>query len=207
MYPMTTYLLQGIILGFSAGITPGPMLGLVISQTLRYGWRAGNLVACAPLFTDIPIVILFVLVLGHLPTGILNWLSLLGGAFVIYLGVETIRTAGAEITINTRIASRRVFFSAVATNFLNPHPYLFWATVGSTLLLQSYAAGGIAVPLAFLATFYALLVSTKIAIALLVSRSQKWLKGRAYHYLLAGSGILLIGLGVLLAWEGLQHIV
>ncbi len=53
---MTAFLLQGIVLGFAAGISPGPMLGLVISQTLRYGWRAGNLVALAPLFTDIPII-------------------------------------------------------------------------------------------------------------------------------------------------------
>jgi hypothetical protein len=57
---MLAYLLQGIILGFAAGISPGPMLGLVISQTLRRGWRAGNLVAVAPLISAPPLP-----VLGH----------------------------------------------------------------------------------------------------------------------------------------------
>ncbi len=189
---MVAFLLQGIILGFAAGIAPGPMLGLVISQTLRYGWRAGNLVALAPLFTDIPIIVLLVVILGHVPLVVLNWLALVGGGFVIYLGVETVRTVGSEAAINTKAGSGRVLLSAVATNFLNPHPYLFWATVGSALLFQSYAVGGITASLAFLISFYALLVGAKLAIALLVSRSQSWLTGWAYRLLVVGSGALLI---------------
>jgi threonine/homoserine/homoserine lactone efflux protein len=203
---MTAFLLQGIILGFAAGISPGPMLGLVISQTLRYGWRAGNLVALAPLFTDIPIIVVLVVILGHVSLAVLNWLALVGGAFVIYLGIETLRAVGTEVTINTKAGSGRVLLSAVATNFLNPHPYLFWATVGSALLFQSYAVGGITASLAFLISFYALLVCAKLTIALLVSRSQGWLTGWAYRLLVVGSGALLIGLGVLLIWEGIEHI-
>ena len=203
---MTAFLLQGIVLGFAAGISPGPMLGLVISQTPRHGWRAGNLVALAPLFTDIPIIVLLVVILGHVPLAVLNWLALVGGAFVIYLGIETVRAVGSELTINTKAGSGRVLLSAVATNFLNPHPYLFWATVGSALLFQSYAVGGITASLAFLISFYALLVGAKLSIALLVSRSQSWLTGRAYRLLVVGSGALLVGLGMLLIWEGLKHI-
>lgn len=203
---MVAFLLQGIVLGFAAGISPGPMLGLVISQTLRYGWRAGNLVALAPLFTDIPIIVLLVVILGHVSLVVLNWLALVGGAFVIYLGIETVRSIGSEVAINTKAGSGRVLLSAVATNFLNPHPYLFWATVGSALLFQSYAVGGIAASLAFLTSFYVLLVGAKLAIALLVSRSQSWLTGRSYRLLVVGSGVLLTGLGVLLIWEGLEHI-
>jgi threonine/homoserine/homoserine lactone efflux protein len=203
---MIAFLLQGIVLGFAAGISPGPMLGLVINQTLRHGWRAGNLVALAPLFTDIPVIVLLVVILGHVSPVVLNWLALVGGAFVIYLGIETVREVGSEVTINTKADSRRILLSAVATNFLNPHPYLFWATVGSALLFQSYAVGGITASLAFLISFYVLLVGAKLAIALLVSRSQVWLKGRAYRLLVVGSGALLIGLGILLIWEGLEHI-
>jgi threonine/homoserine/homoserine lactone efflux protein len=184
----------------------GPNARLVISQTLHYRWRAGNLVALAPLFTDIPIIVLLMVILGRVPLVVLNWLALVGGAFVIYLGIETVRAIGSEVTINTKAGSRQVLLSAVATNFLNPHPYLFWATVGSALLFQSYAVGGITASLAFLISFYALLVGAKLAIALLVSRSQDWLTGRAYRLVVVGSGALLIGLGVLLIWEGLEHI-
>lgn len=203
---MLAYLLQGIVLGFAAGISPGPMLGLVVSQTLRHGWRAGNLVALAPLFSDIPIILVLVLILGHLPVAAIYWLAVVGGIFVIYLGVESIRTVGAVTTVKTEAKAGKVLFSAVATNLLNPHPYLFWATVGSALLLQSFAAGGFPASLTFLVSFYALLVGAKLMLAFLVSRSRHWLTGPVYRYLLIGSGLLLIGLGLLLIWEGAQHV-
>jgi threonine/homoserine/homoserine lactone efflux protein len=70
-------------------------------------------------------------------------------------------------------SSRRVLLSAVVTNFLNPHLYLFCATVGSAVLLQSFAVGGIATSAVFLGSFYLLLVGAKLVIAFLVSRSQR----------------------------------
>src|SRR6266852_651040 len=200
---MLAYLLQGIVLGFTAGISPGPMLGLVINQTLKHGWRAGSVTALAPLLSDMPIIILMVFVLGHLPQLMLHVLSLLGGAFVVYLGIETMRGIKSHIAVDKEVRPGRVLLPAVATNFMNPHPYLFWATVGGTLLLQSFAVGGIVTSAAFLLSFYTLLVGAKLGIVFLVSRSQSWLKGRMYRVLLIGSGMLLIGLGLLLIWEGL----
>jgi len=181
---MLAYLLQGIVLGFAAGISPGPMLGLVINQTLRRGWRAGNIVALAPLLSDAPIIVVMVLVLGHLPTFVLNIVSLLGGTFVVYLGIETVRSVRSEVAVDTQVGSGRILLPAVATNLMNPHLYLFWATVGGTLLIQSFVTVGIAASSAFVIGMYALLVGTKLGIA---------------------SGLLLVGLGLLLIWEGVQH--
>ena len=47
----------GLLLGAPSGIAPGPMLILIISETLRHGIRAGAKVACTPLLTDIPVVL------------------------------------------------------------------------------------------------------------------------------------------------------
>ena len=46
---------------------------------------------------------------------------------------------------------------------------------------------------------------TKLGIAFPVSRCQSWLKGRTYHALLIGGGLLLVGLGLLLAWQSEQN--
>ena len=48
----------GLLLGAPSGIAPGPMLILIISETLRHGIRAGAKVACIPLLTDIPVVLI-----------------------------------------------------------------------------------------------------------------------------------------------------
>ncbi len=203
---MFAALLLGLSYGFAAGVSPGPMLGLVITQTLQRGWRAGNLVALAPLFSDLPIVVLAVLVVGQLPPAALGWLGIVGGLFVIYLGVESIRStpdaaslgvAGAQSQSPARVLGR-----AVATNLLNPHPYLFWATVGAQLIVRTLA-GGVASMLLFLLGFYALLVGSKLLVALLVSRSRGWLGGRGYRRVLIGSGLLLAALGALLFRDGL----
>jgi threonine/homoserine/homoserine lactone efflux protein len=198
-----TYLLQGLVLGFAAGISPGPMLGLVIGQTLRRGWRAGNLVALAPLFSDLPIILLIVVILGHLPPAALHVLSLVGGAFVLYLGLETLRSLRGEITIAEMAREGRVLLPAVLANFLNPHPYLFWATVGGALLAHTFAAGGAWLSAGFLICFYALLVGAKLVVALLVNQGRNRLRGRTYRILLGGSGLLLLLVGASLIVDGI----
>lgn len=214
---MITALLLGISYGFTAGISPGPLLGLVITQTLQKGWRAGNLVALAPLCTDIPIILLIVLLESRLPPIIFSWLGIIGGLFVLYLGVETIRTTWRarnsnqeKIAIQEANAAGSTFTTmsrAMVTNALNPHPYLFWATVGAQLLVQSMRTSGFTGSVAFLLGFYALLVGTKLVLVLIINRSRNWLQGRTYQGILLASGILLLGLGLLLISEGVAGIV
>ena len=50
-------LLVGFLLGAPAGFSPGPMLVLIISETLRRGIHAGAKVAFMPLITDIPLLL------------------------------------------------------------------------------------------------------------------------------------------------------
>ena len=69
----------GLLLGAPSGFAPGPMLLLIISETLRHGKRAGAKVACIPLLTDAPIV----LASGLLFTKITNMNILLGGISII----------------------------------------------------------------------------------------------------------------------------
>ena len=55
---MISFLTTGAILGLSAGFAPGPLLTLVVSETLRYNVKEGIKVALAPIVTDLPIVVL-----------------------------------------------------------------------------------------------------------------------------------------------------
>jgi threonine/homoserine/homoserine lactone efflux protein len=189
------------------------MLGLVITQTLRRGWRAGHFVALAPLFSDLPIILLSVAVIELLPHAALGWLGIAGGLFVVYLGVESVRATPHhdaferdrdELVVHGSNAGapRDVLWRAVLTNLFNPHPYLFWATAGAQLLLRALASSGPVGAALFLSGFYTVLVGSKLLVALLVSRSRNWLGGRGYRRVLLGSGILLAGLGLLLLYDG-----
>jgi len=55
---MISFFMTGTLLGLSAGIAPGPLLTLVISETLQKDIKAGIRVALAPMFTDVPIIVI-----------------------------------------------------------------------------------------------------------------------------------------------------
>jgi len=139
-----SYLLLGLTLGLSAGITPGPLLTLVITASLRRGLRGGLLVALAPFITDAPIIALSLLLLDRLPPWAMTVVTLVGGLVVIYLGIDALRAArSAEVPGPTAAGGGqgRDLWKGALVNLLNPHPYIFWATVGGPALLAGWREG------------------------------------------------------------------
>jgi len=202
---LTEFFLTGAALGLAAGISPGPILALVVAQTLRYGRREGIIVAFAPLLSDIPIVVLSLLLMSRIPDSgaVMGAISIAGGLFLAALGLESIRAT--PLTAGTSTGAPRSLSKAVALNLLNPHVYLFWATVGTPLLLRGSASGP-AAPAAFLSAFYLCLVGSKVAVAVLLGRARHLLTGRAYVYILRALGAVLFLLAAWLFRDGLTRL-
>jgi threonine/homoserine/homoserine lactone efflux protein len=201
---MTGTLVFGAGLGLAAGLAPGPLLALVITQSVRHGTREGLKVAVAPLLTDVPIVALAVLLVAIVAGShqeLLAVVSLAGAAFVAFIAWETVRSAPpgpGAVGPPSRSWTR-----GAVVNALNPHPYLFWTMVGAPQLILAWKAGpGEAA--AFLAGFYICLIGTKAAVAALAGRSAGFLGGRAYRVVLVVLGLLLAAFAVLMAIEGVR---
>ena len=98
---MINFLTIGIILGLSAGFAPGPLLTLVISETLQQNIKSGVKVALAPIITDLPIIILTLFILAKLSSfhKILGVISLTGGFVILYIGYESIRSKGIDLNL------------------------------------------------------------------------------------------------------------
>jgi len=200
---MIHFLGIGIILGLSAGLSPGPLLMLVISETLHHGTRAGVKVALAPIVTDLPIILITLAVLVKVSgyQSILGMVSLAGGVFVMFTGYEAIRTRAVQLDLPKE--QSRSLQKGIVTNFLSPHPYLFWIGVGAPVLTKSLSIGLSAV-CAFIGTFYLSLVGSKILLAIGVGRSRLLLTSRLYLYTMRLLGVLLILFAVMLFREGLK---
>jgi len=178
-------------------------MALVITASLRSGLAGGVRVALSPFVTDLPIIALSVLLLDLLPPEALRWVGTVGGLVVIWLGVETLRAARSPAlpnAVDTQANPRRELWRGVAVNALNPHPYLFWATVGGPALVSGWRLSPW-YALAFLVSFYTLLAGSKTAIAWLVSRKAGDLSPAWYRRVLAGSGLLMLGMGGWLIWQ------
>jgi threonine/homoserine/homoserine lactone efflux protein len=202
---MVAYLASGVLLGISCGLAPGPLLALVLSQTLRHGAREGCKIALTPLVTDVPIIVVTLAVAAQLAE-LRPWLGMVscaGGAFVFYLAWDTLRPLRADA--DAAVKRPRSWFKGIVTNLLSPHPWLFWLTVGAAILAKAKARGGLAAA-AFLGGFYVLLVGSKMLVALLVARSRDWLTGRPYRWVTRALAVLLALFALLLFREGLQHL-
>ena len=197
---MFELLLTGVILGLSAGFAPGPLLALVISETLRQGVGAGIRVALAPLITDLPIIVLTLILLRQLDglNQVLGAISLLGSAFLFHMGWNTLRTTGVpDPTIRPYAGS---LARGILANLLSPHPYLFWLTVGGAYLTKQ---PGFVAPALFLLGFYACLVGAKVLLAISVGRSRGFLNGALLKWIFRVLGVLLGVLALGLLREGL----
>ena len=88
-------LLVGLSLGAAAGISPGPLLVLVVTSSLRGGWPAGVLAAAAPLVSDAVIVTGTLLVLDRLPDATLAYIACARGCGVMTAAPLTNASANA----------------------------------------------------------------------------------------------------------------
>jgi len=197
-----SYLLSGILFGLVVGVSPGPLLALVITETIRHDAKTGVLVALAPVITDVPIVFLSIFVLSRISGSniVLGVISLAGCLFISYLAYESITVKSIESSLERGgVDSLR---KGVITNFLSPHPYLFWITVGAPSVVKA-SQFGLASPILFIAGFYLLLVGSKIVIALLVDKSKAIVSSRIYVYVVRVLGFALIVFAALFLREGL----
>lgn len=198
------YLSMGAVLGLTAGISPGPLLTLVITQTLKYNRREGIKIAISPLLTDLPIVAITFYVFSKLSSYnfILGLISLLGAIFIAYLGRETLRVKTIDsVEKSPGVESLK---RGVVANFLSPHPYLFWLTVGAPLAVEASQLS-ISTAVLFFLAFYLMLIGSKSMVAFLVAGSKSFLKNNIYKKIMQILGIILFVFAIIFLYEGINY--
>jgi threonine/homoserine/homoserine lactone efflux protein len=198
-----TYLTMGAMFGLSAGLSPGPLLTLVISETLQHNKTEGSKIAFVPLITDLPVILVTLFIFSRFSqfTVVLGLVSFLGSIYVAWLGFQTLRIK--ELAVETQKLKPESFKKGVLTNFLNPNPYFFWLTVGIPLAFKAYEISLAAVILFFL-SFYTILVGSVIGIAIMVGRSKAFLKNKAYVWVMRILGIALLIFSIFFFYDGFK---
>lgn len=202
---MISLLGAGVALGLSAGISPGPLLALVISQTMKHGSKEGAKVAVAPLITDVPIIIGSTALVVNLSRygSLFGFLSLAGGCFLVFLAYENFRTGGLEIRKEGQ--EPKSLIKGAIVNALSPYPYLFWITVGAPMMVRG-SSEGLLSPLLFIVGFLGCLVGSKIAVAVIVGKSKHYLTGKPYVCAMRVLGVALLVFAFLLFRDGVKLI-
>ena len=91
----------------------------------------------------------------------------------------------------------------IITNILSPHPYLFWFSVGTPLILKAMDISPLAA-ITFVGVFYLCLVGAKIVLAILVGKSKHFLCDSYYINTMRVLALMLGVLAIILFWDGLE---
>lgn len=202
---MNPLVLQAAGFGISAGTGFGPLHTLLMNVTLAQGWRVGMLLVFTPLLTDIPIILLMLVVLQTLPPIFEPLLNIVGGLAVFYIAYATYRglqnPAPKSETVSQSVG-RQTILKGMAVNFLNPGPYIYWGTITGPLLLEALK-NSVADGALFMVTFYGVFMGLMAVFVLIFDR----LRGvdprltRALSYL---SLVILGFLGLQLLLKGIS---
>lgn len=196
-----TYLIKAATIGFSAGITPGPLQAVFLSYAIKGGWKKALPAAFAPLVTDVPVVLLVLLILNNLPGVFLKILQIAGAGFLLYLAWDSWRAYRNFQAVEEAQDTKPVgtLLKAATMNILGPGPWLFWSLINGPNLIQAWnieAAWGIA----YLFCFYGVFILTNIGLIFLFS-TMRQLGERVRRGLLLVSALVLAGFAI---YQGLQ---
>lgn len=197
-----SFFFYGAVFGLVAGISPGPLLTLLISETLKHNKKEGFKIACVPLLTDFPIILVSLVFLVKIYASklILGIISLAGAFFLFYLAYQVFEVKGLSLDL-PKIKSQSLR-KGVITNILNPHPYLFWMTIGAPIIFKALNINILSACL-FISGFYLLLIGSKIVIVILISSSKIFLNSTLYIYILRFLGLILFFFAIIFIREAL----
>jgi len=201
---MLAYLMPGMAYGFAAAVTPGPLSMYLLSQAVIVGWRRTLPAAFSPLISDGPVAVLVLTVLCRVPDGLVHYLRLFGGMFILYLALgawKSWRAADAGNPIHFE-SSPNSFLKAAIVNWLNPNPYLGWSTFLGPMVLSGWRkspANGTVLVFGF----YTTMIAAMMGMILLFAAARS-LGPQVRRSLIGLSSIALACLGFYQLWLGMS---
>jgi threonine/homoserine/homoserine lactone efflux protein len=187
--------------------TPGQDMILVMSRSIAQGAAAGVATAAGVSVGLVGHTVLATLGLGAiLRTS--EWLfialKLVGAAYLVYLGVQLLRSHAHELPITAGAARslRRLFFDGALSNASNPKIAVFYFAFLPQFVLPGAAQPTLAVFVLGL-VFAGLTFLVKGPVGLGAGMLSHWIRTRpqVLAWVYRGSGAVLIGLGLRLAFE------
>jgi threonine/homoserine/homoserine lactone efflux protein len=142
-----------VLSGFLLNVTPGPDTLYIVGRSSTQGWRAGAVAALgigAGTLVHICAAALGLSAILAASATAFSVVKIIGAAYLLYVGISLIRSAGAApsspgAVVARQVSTHGIFLQGFLTNVLNPKVALFFLA----FLPQFVAADGAAKPLAF----------------------------------------------------------
>jgi threonine/homoserine/homoserine lactone efflux protein len=135
------FLASVMLISMSGVLMPGPLFAVTIEKSAKRK-SAGALIAIGHGIVEFPLMFLIFFVLSEvaIPSFVQIGVGLVGGALMIYMGIQTFRNRHKEATAPS-ISKRDSIFAGVYTTAANAGFILWWLTIGTALVLNARIFG------------------------------------------------------------------
>ena len=194
-----------IVISLSGVMMPGPMFAVTVAKSYRSPW-AGTKVSIGHAIIEVPIILLIYFGFGRFfqKDIVQIVLSLLGGGVIIWLGVSMFR-ARKEVVTNGKDLKYGSIMTGIVMSAINPLFLLWWATVGSMLVMTFTTYGSAGLPVLIITHWTCDLIWLTF-VSVLIYRTKALWGMRLQEWIFAVCSLLMVGFGVWYLISGIQKI-
>ncbi len=203
---MLPILLSVVVISFSGVMMPGPMFAVTLAKSYKSPW-AGPQISLGHAVIEVPLILLIYFGFAQFfQNNVVQLvLSILGGGMIIWLGISMFR-ARAEVVKGGKDLPYSAFTAGILTSGLNPFFLLWWATIGSLLIMRFLEFGTIGLIVFIVVHWLVDLVWLSFVSIMVYKTHSLW--GRKFHEgLFTACSLLLIGFGGWFLISGLRLVV
>ena len=203
---MLPILLSVVVISFSGVMMPGPMFAVTLAKSYKSPW-AGTQISLGHAVIEVPLILLIYFGFAQFfqNSVVQLVLSVLGGGMIIWLGISMFR-ARAEVVKGSKDLPYSAFTAGILTSGFNPFFLLWWATIGSLLIMRFLEFGitGLAV---FIVAHWLVDLLWLSFVSIMVYKTHS-LWGRKFQEgLFIACSLLLVGFGGWFLVSGLQLVI
>ncbi len=203
---MLPILLSVVVISFSGVMMPGPMFAVTLAKSYKSPY-AGAQIALGHAVIEVPLILLIYFGFAQFFQNNLVQLtlSIVGGGMILWLGIIMFR-ARARVVQGGKDLSYSAFTAGILTSALNPFFLVWWATIGS-LLIMKFLDFGIMGLTVFIVVHWLCDLVWLSFVSMLVYRTHS-LWGRKFQEgIFIACSLLLAGFGIWFMVSGIQMVV
>jgi threonine/homoserine/homoserine lactone efflux protein len=188
-------LLISFLIGLTGALAPGPTLVATIQSSMKKGWTMGPKVSLGHMFIETLVFLLIVLGISATAARFSGFIAIIGGGALIVFGILTLResrTARLDHPSGTIIDNP--YLAGIITGITNPYFWIWWLTIGSSLLVNVMEAG-IIFGIIFMIGHWMADVGWLTVVSAGIHRGRMILSPRGYTITLSFCGLFLILFG------------
>lgn len=184
------FLAMVAFISLSGALMPGPVFATTVAKGYQ-DMNAGLKISAGHAMIEVPLVLAIFLGFEAVLKDevIFSIIGLVGGAFLLYMGIGMLRTRGDGVQVQG--SQLGPFTAGMTLTAANPYFILWWATVGASLISMAAGFGIYMLPL-LTAVHLACDVGWLEFVSFSVNRSRRFITGRRYRALFIVCGAVLV---------------